>query len=184
MTPRRAARPTIVILGEDDNDRRSIQILVAGLRPDLERGILKPLRKPMALVRNVPPARLPSQAVRAAAVLRAVDAAAPIRCVLMHEDADDVEPAHEHLIRKIESAYRSWQCPDQYAGRDVGRIRNAKEALRRAVKPAGAKATFLGYTEADSVAIAAKIVELGLLAPPWHARSASWAAFVEQVKRL
>jgi hypothetical protein len=30
----------------------------------------------MALVRNVPPARLPSQAVRAAAVLRAVDAAA------------------------------------------------------------------------------------------------------------
>lgn len=97
----------------------------------------------------------------------------------MHEDADDVEPAHEH-----QAVRPSWQCPDQCAGRDVGRIRNAKEALRRAVKPAGAKATFLGYTEADSVAIAAKIVELGLLAPPWHARSASWATFVEKVKRL
>jgi len=215
MTPRKAPRATVVILGEDDNDRRSLQILVAGLRPDLDRGVLKPLRKPMALVRNVPPDRLPSQAVRSAAVLRAFNAVTPIRCVLMHEDADDVEPAHEALIAKVESAYKSWpwpvhavvpawetetwwflfpdavqavrpswRRPDQHAGRDVGRIGNAKEALKRAVRPSGAKPTFVGYTEADSVAIAEKIVELGLLAPPWFARSASWLVFVEKVKQL
>ncbi|HWG98788.1 MAG TPA: hypothetical protein VNV66_05580 [Pilimelia sp.] len=215
MTPRKAPQRVVVILGEDDNDRRSVRILVSGLRPDLDRSVFKPLRKPMALVRNVPPDRLPSQAVRAAALLRAVDVATPIRCVLMHEDADDVEPAHERLIHKIESGYRSlpwpvravvpawetetrwflfpdavqavrssWRRPDQYAGRDVGLIRNAKEALRRAVRPTAAKPTFVGYTEADSVAIAEKIVELGLLTPPWFARCASWVTFVDKVNRL
>jgi hypothetical protein len=152
------SRRAVVILGEDDNDRKTIQILVAALRPDISRADMKPLRKPMALVRNVPAHRLPSQADRVGAVLRAFNVRAPIRCVLMHEDADDVEPAHEALISKIEACYRSlpwrvlavvpawetetwwflfpdavraahptWQPPNQYARRDVGKIRNAKE---------------------------------------------------------
>lgn len=205
----------VVILGEDDNDRKTIQILVAALRPDIPRGALKPLRKPMALVRNVPPQRLPNQATKAAAVLRAVHVATPIRSVLMHEDADEVEPAHEALIAKIEASFRSlrwpvlaivpawemetwwflfpdavhavrptWHRPDQYAGRDVGRIRNAKEELKKAVTPPGAKASFQTYSEADSVRIAEKIVELAQLTPPWFARSASWTAFLEKVRQL
>lgn len=65
MTAKRGEpRRAVVILGEDDNDRKTIQILVAALRPDISCGDMKPLRKPMALVRNVPPSRLPSQADR------------------------------------------------------------------------------------------------------------------------
>lgn len=108
MTMRRGQeRSVVVILGEDDNDRRSIQILVGALRPDIPRGLLRPLRKPMALVRNVRPQRLPSQVTKVSALLRAVEVEAPIRAVLMHEDADAVEPAHETMINKIESTYRS-----------------------------------------------------------------------------
>lgn len=208
-------RSVVVILGEDDNDRKTIKILVAALRPDIPRGSLKPLRKPMALVRNVPPQRLPTQATKAAAVLRAVHVDTPIHAVLMHEDADEVEPAHEALITKIEESFRSlrwpvfavvpawemetwwflfpdavqavrptWRRPDQYAGRDVGKIRNAKEELRKAVTPPGAKASFQTYSEADSVSIAEKMVELAQLTRPCFARSASWTAFLDKVRQL
>jgi hypothetical protein len=95
MARRGEHRSVVVILGEDDNDRKTIQVLVAALRPDIPRGALKPLRKPMSLVRDVPLQRLPSKATKAAAVLRALDVNTPIRAVLMHEDADEVEPAHE-----------------------------------------------------------------------------------------
>jgi hypothetical protein len=216
MTAKRGEPPrTVVILGEDENDRKAIQILVAALRPDIARGDMKPLRKPMALVRNVPPDRLPSQADRVRLLLRAFNVKAPIRCVLMHEDADDVEPAHEALISKIEGCYRSlpwpvlavvpawemetwwflfpdavhaahptWQPPKQYAGRDVGKIRNAKEQLTKSVRPSGAKSTFQSYVEADSVLIAEKIVAMGQLSPPWFAHSASWLAFLKKVNHL
>lgn len=95
----------VVVLGEDDHDRKAIKILVSALRPDLRPSAFNTLRKPIALVKNVPPARLPDQTIRVSAVLRAVDKRKPIRCVLMHEDADDLEPAHEHLITKIERCY-------------------------------------------------------------------------------
>ncbi|GAA3726868.1 hypothetical protein GCM10022225_05080 [Plantactinospora mayteni] len=213
MTGKRGAPPrAVVILGEDDNDRQAIKILVAALRPDLGTGI-QTLRKPMALVKNVPPERLPSKAQRDGALLRAVHARKPIRCVFMHEDADAVEPAHERLITKIEECYSdlpwpvhavvpawetetwwflfpkalkavrpSWRMPTEYAGRDLGRIRNSKEELKKALLPAGSKpATLRTYAEADSALIAEKIVALKLLAPPWFAKSASWLAFVKKV---
>lgn len=174
MTAQRTKqRSIVVILGEDDNDRKSLQILVAALRPDLPRGSLKPLRKPMALVRNVPPQRLPTQATKVAALLRALEVRTPIRAVLMHEDADEVEPAHLALVDKIERAYQSlrwpvlaavpawemetwwflfpdavqavrpsWRRPDQYARRDIGKVRNAKEELQRAVTPPHARASW------------------------------------------
>ncbi|MFI7521361.1 hypothetical protein [Micromonospora globbae] len=205
----------VVILGEDDNDRKSISILLAALRRDISRADHAPLRKPMALVRNVPPSRLPKHADRVAVLLRAVAVRKPIRCVLMHEDADDVEPAHEKLIAKIEDCYRSlpwpvhavvpaweieawwflfpqavqqtrstWRSLGQYAGRDVGQIRNAKQELQRALRPSGAKPTFQSYTEADSVLIAEKIVATGALSRPPAAKSRSWQTFVDTVAAL
>ncbi|MFI7080331.1 hypothetical protein ACIBO1_23805 [Micromonospora sp. NPDC049903] len=213
--PTKQRAQTVVILGEDDNDRQAIAVLVAALRTDIPRANLKPLRKPMALVRNVPPGRLPGHATRVSAVLRAFNVRTPIRCVLMHEDADEVEPAHEALIAKIESAFRSlpwpvhavvpawemeswwflfpdavqqvrpsWQPPRQYAGRDVGKIRNAKEELKKAVRPPGAAAKFQTYVEADSVQIAEKIAGSAELSRPSFARSGSWQAFLETVARL
>jgi hypothetical protein len=216
MTAKRTGqRGVVVILGEDDNDRKAIKILIAGLRPDLEPGVLRPLRKPMALVKNIAPQQLRDKATRDAALLRAQNVREPIRCVFMHEDADAVEPAHTTLIDKIERCYAalpwpvhavvpaweteawwflfpqalkatrpSWRQPDEYAGRDLGKIRNAKEELRKAVRPRGSRSSsFKPYAEADSVPIAGQVVALGLLSPPWFARSASWLAFLERVQR-
>ena len=84
----------------------------------------------------------------------------------------------------VAALHRSWRAPDQYLGKDVGKIRDAKERLRQCVRPAGARSTtFRSYVESDSVLIAKKIVELGLLAPPWKAKSASWLVFLEKVER-
>jgi hypothetical protein len=55
-----------------------------------------------------------------------------------------------------------WEAPDGWLGTEVGRVADAKEALAKAVRPAG-KRKVRAYHEADSVAIAEKIVELGLL---------------------
>ncbi|NYH41348.1 hypothetical protein HNR22_001075 [Micromonospora jinlongensis] len=104
-------RPLVVVLGEDDNDRQAIRVLVAALRPDIGRGGLKPLRVPPALVRNVPPNRLPRHADKVREILKAFEVATPIRAVLMHEDADDVEPAHEAVSTKIEQTFRSLPWP-------------------------------------------------------------------------
>ncbi|BCB76178.1 hypothetical protein GCM10022251_68500 [Phytohabitans flavus] len=204
----------IVILGEDDNDRKTLKVLIAALRPDLPAGSLRDLREPITLVKGVPPERLPTKATKVSAVLRAYNRREPIRCVFMHEDADDFDPAHVPLIEKIEKTYRSlpwpvhavvpawemetwwflfptavaslhrsWRAPDQYLGKDVGRVRDAKERLRQCVRPAGNRSTaFRSYAESDSVHIAKKVVELGLLTPPWAARSASWLAFLEKVE--
>ncbi|MFD6609644.1 hypothetical protein ACFWD1_12195 [Micromonospora chalcea] len=206
----------IVVLGEDDNDRQAIRVLVAALRADIGRGGLKPLRTPMALVRNVPPERLPRHADKVRAMLKALAVATPIRAVLVHEDADEVEPAHETVIAKIEQTFRSlpwpvhavvpaweietwwflfpdavrqvcpgWRSLSSYAGRDVGRIRHAKQELVRALTPPGArKSTFRTYSEADSVQIAERVVALGQLAPPWFAHSKSWLAFLGTVDSL
>jgi hypothetical protein len=205
----------VVVLGEDDNDRQVVCILVSALRPELPKGSLKPLRKPMALVRKVPPDRIPSQTSRVSAVLRAQAVRFPIRAVLMHEDADDVEPAHQALIKKVEDAFRplpwpvlavvpaweteawwflfpeavravhrSWRLPDQYTGKDVGKIRNAKEQLRKAVRPAGARANFRSYEVSDSPRVAEEIVAQRLLSQPPAARSASWQVFLDKVKMI
>jgi hypothetical protein len=214
--PKDGRRGMIVVLGEDENDRQSIRTLICGMRADISRGEVKALREPMALVKNLPPDKLPPKAKRVAAVLRATNARSPIRCVLLHEDADDVEPAHESAITKIESCYASlpwpvyavvpawemeawwflfpsavaalhktWRAPTDYAKKNVGRIRNAKEKLKDAVRPKGVRlATFKTYCESDSPKIAEKVVALGLLSPPWFAHSASWLTFVEKVSQI
>ncbi|MFV2127403.1 hypothetical protein ACFHWS_23125 [Micromonospora sp. LOL_013] len=159
------------MLGEDDNDRQVVCILVSALRPDLPKGSLKPLRKPMALVRKVPLDRIPSQTTRVSAVLRAQAVRSPIRAVLMHEDADDVEPAHQALIKKVEDAFRPLPWP-------------VKEQLRKAVRPAGARASFRSYEVSDSPRVAEEIVAQRLLFQLPAARSASWQVFIDKVKMI
>jgi hypothetical protein len=209
-------RKTIIIFGENNNDGKAISFLVAALRHDVSPGDFRPLRNPITLVRNLPTKSLPTRAERVSRLLQAYDKVErPIRWVLMHEDADDVEPAHEAVIAKIESCYKplpwpvravvpaweieawwflfpeavrqvrpSWQLLSRYAGRDIGQIRNAKEELQRALKPAGARATFQSYTEADSVLIAERVAAAGQLSPPWFAQSSSWQAFVATIVAL
>nr|MDT0663483.1 hypothetical protein [Micromonospora sp. DSM 115978] len=51
----------------------------------------------------------------------------------------------------VQTAHPSWQIPAQSTGRDVGKIRNAVEQLKKAVRPPGSKSTFRSYEESDSV---------------------------------
>lgn len=74
-----------------------------------------------------------------------------------------------------------WKVPDKYVGRSVGSIRNAKEELTRAVRPARRRpGSFREYREEDGERIARNIVSLGLVRNPMG-RSASFERFVEQV---
>jgi hypothetical protein len=81
----------------------------------------------------------------------------------------------------------SWRTPEEYVGRDLGQVANAKEALRRAVRPRGMDARelkrFPDYTESDSVEIARRIHEAGLARTP-RGRSKSYARFVGRVDML
>jgi len=66
-------------------------------------------------------------------------------------------------------------------------VRDAKEKLTRAVRPAGLKkkerASFPDYVESDSPKIAEKVKSMGLIDQP-EARSASFDAFRRRVLAL
>ncbi len=56
-----------------------------------------------------------------------------------------------------------WRDPDDWIGRDVGKVKNAKEALASAVQPRPpTKSPPREYEESDSVAIAENIDQMGL----------------------
>lgn len=77
-----------------------------------------------------------------------------------------------------------WESPDKYSGRSVGTIRNAKEELGRAVRPAKRKpGSFREYREEDGERIAKNVVSMGLVAIP-SAKSSSFDRFVEQVHEV
>jgi len=89
-----------------------------------------------------------------------------------------------------------WREPNDWIGRDVGQVRNAKEALARAVQPRGAtKSPPRQYEESDSISIAENAARDGLLSSfrdgcreshhvngvPKRTRSASFEAFRTKV---
>lgn len=83
-----------------------------------------------------------------------------------------------HAVRAICS---QWESPDKYSGRSVGTIRNAKEELSRAVRPAKRRpGSFREYREEDGEQIARNVVSMGLVTSP-SAKSDSFDRFVEQV---
>ncbi len=83
---------------------------------------------------------------------------------------------------------KSWRAPDDYLGREVGKIKDAKEELQKKVVPKNLKPEkrkgFQTYQESDSPAIARNVREQGLATEP-GAKSSSYARFrssVEQCK--
>ena len=66
----------------------------------------------------------------------------------------------------VQATNPSWRRPDRYVGRDVGRVRNAKERLKAEVVPNGltkrARATFRTYSASDAPAIARSVRERAL----------------------
>ena len=69
---------------------------------------------------------------------------------------------------------------DRYKGRDLGRIENAKEELKKALKP-GRSGEGREYRESDAPDIAANVGELGLI-DQRAAKSASFEHFLEKVR--
>jgi hypothetical protein len=78
----------------------------------------------------------------------------------------------------------SWRAPDEYLGKNVGLIQNAKEHLQRAVVPAGLnqaqKRKFRGYQPSDAPAVARTVRERGEVASP-RAQSKSFEWFAARV---
>ncbi|RKH59789.1 hypothetical protein D7X55_36950 [Corallococcus sp. AB049A] len=79
---------------------------------------------------------------------------------------------------------KSWRAPDDYLGKEVGRLKDAKEELQKRVVPKNLKAdkrkTFQTYQESDSPAIARHVREKGLARKP-GAKSGSYARFMASV---
>jgi hypothetical protein len=209
---KRSPRRTVVLVfGEDDNDRESIRILLGALRPDLAERI-QTRRHPLVLIKSANLEDVPDRAQQIAKVVAIERVKNDVGCVFAHEDCDEVEPAHDKVAAKIESALKSagcdahavtpawemeawwflfpdavqaaspsWRRPDDHVGKHVGKIRNAKEELKRRVKPPGAKPGFRGYQESDAPKIAAQVCALGLAEKP-QATSDSYARFRESAR--
>jgi len=85
----------------------------------------------------------------------------------------------------VGSVRESWQDPNHYVGKDVGKIRNAKERLKECVRPTDKRrnSRFPDYQESDSPLIAEKVVTMGLIRKP-SGHSRSWTSFVNQLDAL
>lgn len=141
-----------------------------------------------------------------------------VRGALVHEDCDDVEPAHKAVAKRYDDKFRdadyrvhpvipaweleawwllwpralpgyreSWRAPAEYRGKHVGKLRDAKERLNKAVQPRSLKAAerkrFRGYEESDSPGIARLIRERGWLTEP-EGRSDSYAHFRRELDTI
>lgn len=79
----------------------------------------------------------------------------------------------------------SWRRPDDHIGRHVGRIRNAKEQFKKAVRPRGLNKKgrrVEDYHESDAPAIAEQVRALGLVTEP-AGRSDSFERFRGSVRK-
>jgi hypothetical protein len=207
----------VLVFGESDNDCKAIKELAEGLRPVLTGHVLTRRRPlvlvkgvtPDELVKRV---RDLSQQVKAERVrfdVRGVlihedcDAVEPAHVALAKHYADrfrdadyrvhPVLPAWELeawwlLWPAALGAYReSWQEPSEYRGKHVGKLRDAKECLKKAVQPrkmkAAERARFRGYQESDSQGIAKLVRERGWLTRP-EGRSDSYAHFQREISAI
>jgi hypothetical protein len=207
---RRRRRRVVLVFGESQNDTKAIAELIIALCPELAASVKAILRPPLLIKDIRPdriPDRVAiiTGLIRAEAVSADVicvfahedtDAVAPsderlsqrieaaFSSVGVHLHA--VTPASEieawwFLFPQALRAYRpSWERLRGYAGRDVGRIVDAKEELRRALRPRNSATTSRDYRESDSPGIAAKVRELGIVSRP-DARCGSFERFTGQV---
>jgi len=198
-------KPTaLLVLGEHENDREVLCQLVRALRPDTSARLEK-RREPVIVTKNRDQAKLKKQANSVAAQVRRDSVRFDVKAILIHEDCDAIEPAHEALARTIErdhgteavpviAATPAWETeawlflwPDAARlhvrgwarpgrkGKRVGLIVNAKEEYRRAVRPADGRAA-RPYEESDAPRIVEKAREAGLIDKP-DARSDSFEQF-------
>jgi hypothetical protein len=98
----------------------------------------------------------------------------------------------------VREVVAGWRAPDDWLGKDVGQVRNAKETLTTALRRTRGGRAVRDYHEADSIEIARHVVRLDLLASfdgdhrettgkgvaVTRTRSASFGAFRRKVLAL
>lgn len=204
--------PMIIVFGEDDNDREAIKLLIQALWPSAPR--IEKRAHPILLMKSKDEARQ-RMLTTAVQVIRAEQAKTGSRSirVVNHEDADNVEPAHEALAIRCEKHFSDqgmpcigavpaweieawwylwptavlavnprWKDPARH-GKEVGRIKHAKERLIADLRPK-LKRGERGpndYRESDSPKIAAKVRDLGLV-DARVAKSQSFDRFAARIR--
>lgn len=205
--------PVVLVFGEDENDRESIKILIEALAPALAGRVQTRRHPLVlikgARPEEVPErAQRIAEAVDAERVRAEVSGifahqdcddvepahekvAEQIESALRAAgcDAHAVAPAWEMEAwwflwpNAVKAANPSWRSPNDYVGKNVGMIPNAKEELKRCVVPSDVKRGqrgFRGYRESDAPRIAAEVSKLGLADAP-QAISGSYERFRRSV---
>jgi hypothetical protein len=153
-----------LIFGENKHDTDSVKELLVALHPELE-GRLQSRREPTKELKHTPPEEFPAKVKTVLALADVEEVKASVRCLVVHEDCDEVENAHIQLTAQVEAAYTtadrpafaatpaweieawwfmwpecakikpSWRQPDDHVNKNVGKISHAKQAFERAVTP-------------------------------------------------
>lgn len=180
-------KPSVgLVFAENKNDADSLAILAKALRPGAPP--MAHRRRPLVLIKDRKAAEAKKNAKLIAGIVKAESVRANVEFVIAHQDCDAVEP-HEFVAEKIKIAITNegiknvipvapaWEIeawwylwPDAVAGvnskwrrltrrANHGLIMNAKETLRRDLRNQGTA----DYVESDSIKIAKKVCELGIV---------------------
>jgi hypothetical protein len=201
----------ILIFGESDNDTHALKHLVAALRPELPRA--EPRRHPIILAKGAHERKRDSIAEGIAKLVAAQSVTHEVVSVIAHRDCDAIEPAHtangKTLLEdmhtrnlpqpiaatpayEMEAWWFLWPealaatrpCWNKIKSRgNVGTIRNAKDELRKELRPKGAGASCPDYAESDSRKIAENVNKLNLVYDR-RGNSESFMEFVRQIEEL
>ena len=208
--PQARQRGVVLLYGESENDTKALKELLLGLKPSLatrvhtrrEPIVLIKNARPEEVK---PRAALIAKAVKAERIRHEVqcvfvhedcDAPEPAHeaACLKIESSLKAEGCPAHAVvpawemeawfflwpEAVQSICPSWRLPDDYKGRDVGHIRNAKEELMRRVLPRGLskheRQKVREYQESDAPSIARKVRERGEVNRP-QGKSQSYARF-------
>jgi len=202
---------TVLVFGESENDSKAIAELVQCLKSELhvetrrrpiilDRGAAAAKRKKMfADIARVVRTERVLRHVHAVILHRDCDAVEPAHLseskriekeagkALAPTRVVPATPAFEletwwYLFPDAVAAYKPGWRRLTRNGEDVGKLANAKEILRRDLRPHGTSKV-RDYTESDSPGIARKVRELALCGKP-RAQSDSFALFAQKVCSL
>ena len=180
--------PVGLIFAENENDAEALKNLAYAIRPDLPRMSSRRKPLVLIKDRKAAEDRK-RNAAQIAAVIFAAEVECDVKFVVAHQDCDAIEPAHLQLtelidkelvaagLRNVLSVAPAWETeawwflwPDAVArvnskwnrlkrSSNHGTITNAKEALRRDLRSAGAR----DYEESDARQISANVRSMGII---------------------
>ena len=203
----------ILVFGEDDNDRRALVNLIRAFVPNGKDVRIETRRRPTILSRDAHRKRPrmaeevaafwraerararrvdvvahrdcdavePAHATEAAALVSDLRAAG-VPNVIAATPAWEIETWWMLFPEAVQAVRRCWKVVNYHSG-NVGVIQNAKERLRRDLRPSGAASkTCPDFVESDGIRISEEILKRGLAGTPRLAKSASFEAFKSDLR--